>query len=245
MLAPWIWTANLIGSTQWDALITAAIAVAYHATSNKKPWLLGAALAFLGTKPTNAWLPTLIILYVAYKEQWTPKQWLNAALIPTACVASSFFISGWDWMFRYLPFIDAYPPHAGYSLAFWVGGAPMVDRLLEIMALATTVGAIVLNIRRDGFNGVTVALGLVLNLMISPYVMVYHYVAAVPALVWLGRRDSLWLVWIYVASLIWVVLPDPLVPVYPAAVGAACLIAQLLGMRVTDAQTLSTAVSSS
>jgi hypothetical protein len=134
--------------------------------------------------------------------------------------------------------MDAYPPHAGYSLAFWAGGAPALDRFLEIVALVATVSALVLNIKREGFNGVTVALSLALNLMVSPYVMVYHYVAAVPAMVWLGRRDSLWLVWIYAASLVWVVLPDPLVPVYPAAVGVALLVAQLLGMRVTNAQAL-------
>lgn len=229
-----IWTVNLIAATQWDGLITAAVAVAFYAVQRRRPWLLGAAVAFVGTKPTNAWLPMLLIAALMLRERWGWRSWLEAATIPALALLASFAISGWDWPLRYLEFVAAYPPDAGYNASFFTltGSGPVVIGMaLGSAALAAAV--LILRVQRVGFDGLAIAVALLANLMISPYVTIYHYVATIPALVWLGRRESLWLVGLYAASVAWMIVrPDGpgVYPIYPLALSASLLISCLNDM---------------
>lgn len=209
-----IWTANLIGSTQMDALTTAAVAVAWHAVQERKPWLLGAAIAFLGIKPTNVWLAIGVATLQAWRWPWRVK--LKAAAIPTLAVASSFLISGWDWPRRYLHFVGAHPPDAGYNASLLTLRGPVPVFLSVVTAIGAVV-ALILALKRHRFDGIPVAVALSLNLIVSPYVTIYHHVATIPAFVFLGKRDDLWAVLLYVASILWVIVQPPsgLFPIYP------------------------------
>lgn len=241
--APWfvvvaatsnIYTANLIGATQWDALTTAAVALAFLAVSDRSPTLLGLCLAFVGTKPTNVWLPTLVVLGAAVAERWSWEEWRRAAVIPVVAVASSFVISGWDWPLRYLHFVRAHPPNAGYNASFFIlRGAGTLPVGMAWAAVAAAVAALVVSIRRYGLRGETIAVALVLNLMISPYTTIYHYVQTIPAVVWLGKRDALWTVGLYAASVAWVLVKSNeawVLPIYPLAVSLG------LGLAMWKAQ---------
>jgi alpha-1,2-mannosyltransferase len=236
--APWyvvliaisnIWTANLIGSTQFDALTTVAVAVAYYATRQRNPWLLGGAAVVAGMKPTNVWIPLLLVALGALQSGWTLRDYLTASILPAGALAASFILSGLDWPLRYVSFVRNYPPNAGYNASFWTlhGALPIA---LSVVAVIFAIAALVVSIRRYGMGGVTVAVGLVLNLMISPYTTIYHYVQMIPAVVYLGRRDALWLVGLYGASLFWVMVRvnEPwLLPIYPLAVSGSLFIAML------------------
>jgi hypothetical protein len=289
--APWyvvmvsianVYTANLVGSSQFDALTTAAVALAFVAAEQRRPWLLGAVVAFAGIKPTNVWLPLLVVaLGMACKiypspanvalarvaaplqslilglagggrgggrrpkrfgaargrdleglrPQWERQHWLQAAIIPALCIGAGFVISGADWPLRYLDFVAAHPPNAGYNASFWIlRGAGALPLGMAAAAVAAAAGALVLSIRSHGLGGATIAVALVLNLLISPYVTIYHYVAMIPALVWLGKRDVLYTALLYVAAVAWVIIQsgEPwLLPIYPLAVALALLVALL------------------
>jgi hypothetical protein len=247
--APWyvvvaavsnIYTANLIGSTQWDALTTAAVALALVAVRSHSPMLLGLSLAFVGTKPTNVWLPMIVVLCGALLAQgWTWRSWLRAAVIPAGVVAASFVISGWDWLLRYISFVRSHPPNAGYNASFFIlRGAGTLPVGMAWAAVGAAVVALVLSIRRYGLGGETVAVALVLNLMISPYTTIYHYVQMIPAVIWLGKRDALWTVGLYAASVAWVVIQSNeawILPIYPVAVSGALALAMWRAQCQSDA----------
>jgi hypothetical protein len=226
-----IWTANLIGSAQWDALITAAVAVAFYAVNQRRPWLLGAAVVFVGIKPTNAWLPMLLVAALMLQTRWAWRSWLEAATIPALALLTSFLISGWDWPLRYLDFVAAHPPNAGYNASFFkLRGAGPLPIGMALAAAFCAALALFITIKRRGIDGLAVAIGLATNLMISPYVTIYHYVAMIPAAAWLGKRDVLYLVGLYAASVAWVIVRPSgpwLLPIYPLVVSASLVISCL------------------
>jgi hypothetical protein len=139
-------------------------------------------------------------------------------------------MSGLGWPLRYASFVRDYPPNAGYNASFWTlhGALPIA---LASVAVLFAIAALVVSIRRYGrLEGIPIAVGLVLNLMVSPYTTIYHYVQMIPAVVYLGRRDALWLVGLYGASLFWVMVRvnEPwLLPIYPLAVSGSLFIAML------------------
>jgi hypothetical protein len=233
-----IWTANLIGSAQWDAVILGAVAVGYYAVLARRPWLLGAMLALVGTKPTNAWLPVGIVLLAALVRFWRLSDWIKAAVIPLVCLAASFAISGLNWPVRYVWYVTNYPPDAGYNLSFFKDPTNRLEGMLEIATVFFSFGALALHIRRRGFDGLAVALGFVVNLIASGYVTIYHYVAAIPAAVALGKRDSLWLVLLYIASIVWVVIQEPMLPLYPLILAGAAFAVQVRDWALTRGEVI-------
>ena len=214
------------------ALTTAAVAVAWYAVQEKRPWLVGMAVTVAAAKPTNIWLALGLVL-VPVLLRWPWKEKLKAGTIPALAVAISFPISGWAWPRRYLLFIQAHPPNAGYNASFLALKGPVPIAMWIVAALAAVI-ALALALQRKGVNGIAVAVGLVLNLLISPYQTIYHWVAAIPAMSWLGRRDSLWLVLLYAASVAWMIVRPPagVYPIFPLAL-AVSLVVALWKDRVT------------
>lgn len=229
--APWwvtalaianIWTVNLVGSTQFDALTLGAVGVGWLALQRRRPWMLGLAWAVIGAKPTNAWLPALLLLAMTFTEGWSWKTRLQAAVLPLICVIAAFVIGGQDWPARYLAFVRQSPPNAGYNLAAGIG---------QWLTIGLFLWPLFFHIRDHGLDGVALALALGLNLLLSPYVTIYHYVLSIPLMVRSGARDSLWLVFLYVASLAWVMV-RPLLPIYPVALGIAVMACYIQDYRV-------------
>ncbi len=226
--APWylvliavanIWTANLIGAAQFDAFTTAAAAMVFVGVQRRSPWLVGAALAIAAMKPTNVWLAVVLALLGAVEARWSWRDWYTAGIIPALCLLASIVISGWYWPVRYLDFIASTPPSAGYNLASSAQSALGLG--LHLVALLAVFPALWFGVSWYGLrSGPVIALGLVVNLLISPYATIYHYVGAVPALVLMGKRDALLLVGLYAASVAWVII-RPMIPIYPAALALA------------------------
>jgi len=239
--APWwvvvvavsnIYTANLLGANQWDAYILAAIAVGWWAIQNEKPVLLGLALAVVGTKPTNALLPALLLLSEVVVRRWSWRRWVAVLIIPVECLLASFLISGLDWPWRYVHFVRLAGPNAGYNVTFW-RSTTALEGLLELATIVASVTTLGWVINRRGIDGVTLSLALLVNLIFSPYATIYHYVIVIPLIVWLGLQDSLWLVWVYAASAAWVLIREPFLPLFPAALALAVLVVQVQRQRRT------------
>jgi hypothetical protein len=61
---------------------------------------------------------------------------------------------------------------------------------------------------------------LLLNLLMSPYVTIYHFVTTIPLAVHAAKRDALWLAGLWLASMIWMMI-QPFTPLYPLALAVA------------------------
>jgi glycosyl transferase family 87 len=178
------YTAAVLLLGQWDGLIVAGTALAWWAIARQRPWLLGTALLLITTKPTNALLVVLALLLGA--RAWSWGLWARALTIPLLALLASFLACGWDWPARYANDLRTTPP-LGYNVSLWrpeIG--PLWAAFVAVVALAWLVWVLA----RRGLGGEQVALVLVVNLLISPFVVPYHLVGTAPALAVVARRDG-------------------------------------------------------
>jgi hypothetical protein len=202
------WTLALLGPAQWDALLVLGLALAWVSFVNVRAWLLGVALVLLGTKPTNVILPSLFLLILV--AQWWPRRAvLKAAVLPALAVGLSFLISGPGWIGRYITFTASEPPNLAFNLSIW----QYFPTWLNVLIVALALGALVFIVRRS----MTISrlhAAIIANLLLSPYVTIYHYVLAAPVLAWLIQ----WRFWrgllSFGAAIIWpAVFPVALFPI--------------------------------
>ena len=213
---------NLVAAAQWDGLILTAVVLTWWAIQQEDaPLLTGLALTFIGTKPTNAILPTLVVLAVGWRQwggDW--KRWGTMAIIPSLALLSAVIISGWDWPVRYLAFIQASPPNAGYNLADMLHWGPLhLGGVVLTVALTLVAGWRAV---KNSQWAMVINVAFLLNLLLSPYVTIYHYVTTIPLAVQAGKRDSLWLAGLYIAGVLWMTV-QPLTPIYPLSLAIAAL----------------------
>ena len=185
-------TAAVLYLGQWDGLIVAGVALGWHAIERHKSWLLGVAFVILATKPTNAFLPAALLVWAM--RTWPPRDMVRAALPPGIVLAGSFFACGADWPLRYAASLRSSPP-LGYDVSVWTlkVGTPWLVLLVVVI-----VGAVVHLVRKNGVTGEALSYALAANLVVSPFVVPYHYVTAAPALAVLANRN-----W-RVAAMVWI-----------------------------------------
>lgn len=175
-------TAGLILLGQWDGLVVGGAGLAWFAIARRRPWLLGAALLIITTKPMNTVLVVPVLLYAA--RHWPRSAFAKLIAGPALAAAGSFLACGWDWPRRYVEYLRATPP-LGYDVSLWrvAGAGPTI--LLTVGAVAW----IAWTLRRADVTGDRLSIVLVISLLISPFVVPYHYVGAAPALALIARRD--------------------------------------------------------
>jgi len=205
-------TMNLIASTQWDAFILAAVALGYQSIERDHPHGLGLALAVIGTKPTNALLPVVILVMLSI-ERWRWSAY-RALLIPAAALLIAIPIAGWDWLPRYVAFLESNPPNAGYNMA-WMLTDGLGRSLMMLTAYVLTAWTVFrLLWHKENRHAVTGAF--LLNLLVSPYVTIYHFITTIPLVITAAQKDTLWLAGLWVASILWLII-QPFIPLYPLA----------------------------
>ena len=192
-----LFTINLFFTAQWDALILAAVTAAWWAVQTKKPLVLGLAFLLMATKPTNIILPAIMILVAFLKERRTRDLLVPLGVILFG-VAWSFWACGFDWPVRYLAYIREYSPPSLYNISIWrlgdwFGIDPVVLYLFSGL-VGIWLGWVFIRLR---INAVTLSMALVANLVLSPYVVSYHYIIAAPMFVWIARKKVVWAVGIY------------------------------------------------
>jgi hypothetical protein len=176
-------TAAILVLGQWDALIVGSVALAWYAIGRYQPWLLGMALVVITTKPTNALLVIVVLLYAI--RGWPVRDLARALALPALVLAGSGLACGWDWPIRYLDYLRATPP-LGYDVSLWRPEVPVVWALLLSLGAG---GWLLWCVWRHGVTGDVLALTFVVNLLISPFVVPYHFVGTAPALAVARRRD--------------------------------------------------------
>lgn len=210
-----LFTINLFFTAQWDALILGAVAVGWWAVTTKRPVWLGFALIFMATKPTNIILPAILILIAFFQGKN-----IRNSIIPLGVVLAGFAWSLWacglDWPVRYLAYVRDYPPPILYNISIWrltdwFGLHPAVLYLFSLLVIAW-MGWVV---RRFKITAITLAEALVVNLLISPYVVSYHYITAAPMFVWVGQKKFAWALGIYAIMFVLFLHVADLIPMAP------------------------------
>jgi len=173
-------TASVFLLGQWDALVLAGIGLGWHGAAQRRPFTLGAGLVLAATKPTNVWLPLLLLLWVCIR--WPRRETALTFVLPLVAAAGSFLAAGWDWPLRYVAFVGANPPLA-YNVSLWDTPFAPVQAVIAVGGLAW-----LLWLMRRGIKRYHIGLALAVNPLVSPYLSPYHFVTLAPALVEVFRR---------------------------------------------------------
>lgn len=224
-----LFTFNLLFSAQWDGLVLGAISLGWWSVEEKKPTGVGIALTIMSTKPTNVFLVILMIfLYLLIK--WDKVSLIRTAIIPFIAGISSFVISGVDWPFRYLQFLSVNPPPNKYNLMVWHQANSFLAIGVILALIVVMVAWIATKNHQDHFlgNGEAIIFALLINLLLSNYVLSYHYIYTIPALGWLSKKKWFFALSVfglmvsYVLGLANIIVAPPYF-VYPLSIFVFCL----------------------
>jgi hypothetical protein len=179
---------------QFDIIVLASIVVGAIAVETHRPWLLGISLVLITTKFTNVLLPTAVLLYGIRK--WPLKDVFIVFIFPTITFLLSFAIAGWDWIIRYvrlLTIISQIHTEIGiettlgittYKMSYWAifntGG-----KILLAVLVAFSLFILFRQLHRvenGEFHEPSVYLALSINLVASPYILLYHLTYLSPIL---------------------------------------------------------------
>jgi hypothetical protein len=220
---------NLMFTAQWDAIALGGVAISWWGVITGNPWLCGAGFMMAMTKPTNVILPVIIILISGF-QHCDPKFLARAALIPLVLLISSFFACRYDWPIRYLHFIQIHPPREYYNISLWKVGAEigMPTWLIFGICVLFLASFTWIAYRRKA-DAITLAAALVVNMVISPYMVSYHIIGTSPALGWILRRKWIWGVGIYLVMFVIFlgvadILKSPPIVIYPLTVMIVTLV---------------------
>ena len=220
---------NLMFTVQWDALVLGGVAIAWWGVNRNNPWLCGTGIMLAATKPTNAILPLIIVIIYGLQHR-NFKYFKRFFFIPFVLLVLSFLACGLDWPIRYFNFIKTYPPREYYNISIWKVfmqiGIP--TWLILIICLMVISYFSWISYRRKA-DAITLATALVVNMVVSPYLVSYHLVGTSPALGWIFRKKWYWGAAIYLSMLIIFlgvadILKTPPIVIYPLLILIAMLI---------------------
>ena len=183
-------TFSLLFRGQIDALVLLGVGLGWFAVSRRRPWLLSVALWLLSTKPPNVLLVMLLLLWAI--RHWPWQDWLRAFSLVGVSMLCSFIAFGLDWPLRYVLYIRETPPGLVNVVAtIWRGATTLAIPLWLPLGLALLCLVVwVYWVMRTGFHLGTLALALAINFVFSPYVLGYHFIVLLPALVYVAQADA-------------------------------------------------------
>lgn len=218
-----LYTINMVFSGQWDGISIGACALAWWSISHKKHLWAGGALLLLTAKPTNMILVT-ILLGVYILKNWKREDIFKAGILPLITLGVSFVFCGFDWPWRYIHYLQISPPPQKYNLSLWH------EFSWKNLVIMTGIFLwFVIIVWKRGINQLTLSLGMVTNIIISPYVLSYHFLGTSPTMGVLAKRHWLyafipWLLMIYhTATLVNISLARNFIG-YPVLIGITSII---------------------
>lgn len=186
---------HLLYLGQVDGLILIGIGWGWLAIHSRRPLLFAAALAIMTAKPVNIALVILLYLWPVLRS-WSLREQVIGVWGPgVVLLAISALISGIDWPVRYLEHFGQEGKPGIMRLSLWELGLP--GPLVAVIG-AALVAAWLWAVWRTGVTRWTLSLALATNMLVSPYVMGYHYVLLTPAFIHIWKRSrtlaiGLWL----------------------------------------------------
>ncbi|MBC8333645.1 MAG: hypothetical protein H8E29_00105 [Anaerolineales bacterium] len=219
-----LYTINMVFSGQWDGISVGACAIAWWSIKHKQHLGVGGALLLLTTKPTNMILVT-ILLGIYILKNWQITDILKSIILPVLILITSFVFCGIDWPWRYIQYLQISPPPEILNLSLWQGLS--WQKLLVMLGIFLWF---LILVWKNGINQLTISLGMVVNIIISPYVLTYHFLGTSPAFGWLAKKHwgyvlFPWAVMIYhFVTLVELSLKRNFI-VYPLSIGIISIIA--------------------
>lgn len=227
----------VIYMSQWDTLTIAAAMYGFLAARDERPWALGFALVVMASKPSNIWLPALLLL--ATMARWKLPLIAKTLALPAIVGALSFVAAGLDWPARYWTMMQDEPPrsinvalprHAAFGVPLW----PLAI-VLAIVVLIWLVRRF-----RRGTRLFDFVLALDLNLVLTLYALPYHYAQAAPAIAWLTCRSAVFGALALASGIVGIVVfwnhsGSPVMNLYPALVAALLIVWQHRHRQVKQA----------
>lgn len=177
-----LYTINIVFSGQWDGISVGACAIAWWSIKNKQHLGAGGAFLLLTTKPTNM-IMVIILLGIYILQYWQKEDILKAIWLPVLTLIISFVFCGIDWPLRYIQYLQISPPPERFNLSLWQEFS--WQKLLLMFAIFLWF---IIIVWKNGINQLTLALGMVVNIIISPYLLTYHFLGASPAFGWLAKK---------------------------------------------------------
>lgn len=178
---------HLLYLGQVDGLILIGLSWAWLALRSRNPVLFAAALVIMSTKPVNIALAVLLLLWHVLRR-WSWREQLIAVWGPgVVLLVIGALISGVDWPARYLDHFGQEGKPGIMRLSLWEFGLP--DALVALVSVLLVV-ALIWAVWKQGLTRWTFSLALATNMLISPYVMGYHFVLLTPAFLHIWQRDK-------------------------------------------------------
>lgn len=177
-----LYTLNLIFSGQWDGISLGASGLAWWCIKMKHPIGFGLALLMITTKPINTIIPFILLCVYVFRK-WSILEILKSLSLPILILFVSFVCCGIRWPLRYIHYIKFSPPPDLYNLSLW-----QENTLVSLLTSLVVLVWFLLLFFREGINQKLLSMGLLVNLIISPYLLSYHFVGVSPALGWLAKR---------------------------------------------------------
>ena len=179
---------------QMDAMAMVGLVLAFVATKERQPFLLGLGATIAMIKPTNMALPMLLIAWELRSWHW--RDILKAATVPILTFLSTFIIFDLEWLIRYMQKAANLRTNSYTIITIWE-----LSRIAEIPRFLTFgfVGLMLLGLLKNWrFTAEIFALAISISYLISPYAASYHYVALIPAI--MGIRSRMWVVLLWFLS---------------------------------------------
>lgn len=186
---------HLLYLGQVDGLILLGLGWGWLAIQRRQPFLFGAALAIMATKPLNIGLALVLLLLIVLRD-WSWREQIIGVWGPALILlAISALISGIGWPLRYVEHFGQEGKPGIMRLSLWEWGLPVP---LAAVICAVLLALLAWAVWRRGVTRWTFALALATNMLVSPYVMGYHFVLLTPAYLYIWHRSrsvavGLWL----------------------------------------------------
>jgi hypothetical protein len=200
-------TFNLFAQGQWDGLLLGGVALSVYALRKHQPILFGVGLSIISTKPIN--LIPVVLLLIWMIRGWTIRDFVKVTFVPFSCLIFSFIACGLDWPVRYISHYVNYPPPQIFNISLWRQFPIPITALFSVIILLW----VIVTVKRTSANrplerNLAINVALLSGVLVSPYVMGYHYILAVPAFAWLALRSK------FLSFLAWGISFAPLVVEY-------------------------------
>jgi len=205
LLIVWVnlFTITLFVYGQWDGLILGGVALGWYTFLKRQPVLCGVALSIMCTKPNNV-IPVILLL-VWLMRNWSVREWLKTALVPFSCLFFSFLAFGMSWPMQYLSHLRHSPPNPAWNISFWsIFPLPIAVLFSITILLWFVMTAKRILTANTGNKNLAIIIAPLTGVILSPYVMGYHYIMATPAIAWLALHSKL------LSCLAWIVSFTPL-----------------------------------
>ncbi|MEO1289151.1 MAG: glycosyltransferase 87 family protein [Chloroflexota bacterium] len=178
---------------QMDVIAVFGVVLAFWATREEKPYLLGLGATLAVIKPTSLVLPLLLIAW--HIRTWSFADIGKASLIPILSIVATIAIFGFEWIPNLLNLVATGSPVDGLSALSIYDMASVIKLPSLIPGVISIIFAIGV-LAKPNLSAERFAFALVANVLASTYVAGYHFVVLIPAILCIRHKWMVIIAWL-------------------------------------------------